>query len=411
MVSYVRNDELTRVCIVYPADPVGVIPGGIDTFIRGVLRWAPQDIRISVVGVTTEPGLRPVGQWTICDLGRLTCDFYPVISLEDPGGRSRIPLSVQFTLGLLLRRPMIDADVLEFHRLEPSLVYLRDKRPHDAVMHQNMKDLSNKQSDILWSRWPGFYFWLEARLIPRFSEIYCVREDAVAWYRTRYPAMKDRFSFLPTWYDPEIFFPAVREDRKELRAALRMELGLQDNSTVVITVGRLDAQKDPILMVKSFRILAQKHDSARLVFVGDGVLREQTEAFVHECGISGRVKFAGLQPTRRVADMLRASDIFVLSSAYEGMPMCILEALGAGIPVVTTDVGEVRKVVQPGKNGYIVSERTPEALANAMHQGLMEIVRLEGVPCTTAVATYVPERVLAPVYKNYRLLAGKKQSA
>ena len=402
-----KSGRPAKVCIIYPADPAGVIPGGVDTFIRGILRWVPADIEISLVGVTTEPNERPVGQWTVCDLGRAKFRFFPVIALTNPAGRSKVPLSLRFVLGLIRWRPQVDAGVLEFHRLEPSLLYLWDDRPRTAVVHQNMQDLSNKQSDILWRRFPGLFYWLEDRLIPRFSSVYAVREDAVAWYRERYPAFSEQFNFLPTWYDPEIFFPARADDEKDIRAVLRSEFGFTDDTTIVITVGRLDSQKDPILVAKAFQHLALHYNDIGLRWVGDGVLRENVEYFVQEARLSDCVKFAGLRPATEVAGMLRASDLFVLGSAYEGMPMCVLEALGSGLPVVTTDVGEVNKVVKSGQNGFVVGERTSNAIADAMVDAITALDHFRGDPCISAASNYVPEKVLAPVYENYRALAGK----
>lgn len=406
-----KDGAPTKVCIVYPADPAGVIPGGIDTFIRGILRWVPPDIELSLVGVTTEPNERPVGQWTTCDLGRARFRFFPVVALNNPAGRSKIPLSVRFTLGLVRRRPRIDADVLEFHRLEPSLVYLWDGRPQTAIVHQNMQNLANKQSDILWSHFPGFFFWLEDRLIPRFSSVYAVREDAVAWYQERYPVIADRFSFLPTWFDPEVYFPAAASAENNVRLALRREFGFPDDFTIAITVGRLDSQKDPMLVAESFRQLVRLHDDIGLVFVGDGTLREEVESYVREAGLADRVQFAGLRPAEQVAKMLRAADLFVLGSAYEGMPMCVLEALGSGLPVVTTDVGEVKKVVRHGYNGLVVGDRSPAAISGAMHDVITGLDRYRGEPCTSAASDYVPGMVLAPVYENYRVLAGRKNAS
>jgi glycosyltransferase involved in cell wall biosynthesis len=73
------------------------------------------------------------------------------------------------------------------------------------------------------------------------------------------------------------------------------------------------------------------------------------------------VLFAGLRTPAQVADLLRLSDCFALTSAYEGMPMCVLEALGCGIPVVSTRVGEIARVVRPGVTGELVAPRAPEA--------------------------------------------------
>lgn len=401
------NKDNTKVCIIYPADPVGVIPGGIDTFIRGILGWAPDDISVSLIGVTTDQSARPVGDWTECDLGRRTFNFFAAASLTNPEGRSYIPLSLRFTLGLIRNRPKITADILEFHRIEPSLLYLHDSRPKNAFVHQNMQVLNNPGSDILWSRMPGMYFWLQDKLIRQYSSVYAVREDAVEWYKDRYPLISDRFRFVPTWYDPEIFYPVDFDER----GALRREFGFESGSRVLVSVGRLDKQKDPLLLACAFHELLGQYPDAQLIYIGDGVLHEKLESFFEQAGISSRVTLAGLLPAADIARMLRAADLFVLSSAYEGMPMCVLEALGSGLPVVTTDVGEVRRVVIPGVNGEIVTERTCSAIAEAIKRTLDARDSFSGKPCTDAVQNYTPGCVLEPIYQNYRHLAGGSQQA
>ena len=85
----------THVRTFYPADPVGIVPGGVDTFIRGILKWAPADLEFSLVGMTTDVQSRPLGRWTRCSLGRCEFDFFPVVRVADAGQRSRVPQSVR----------------------------------------------------------------------------------------------------------------------------------------------------------------------------------------------------------------------------------------------------------------------------------------------------------------------------
>ena len=118
-----------------------------------------------------------------------------------------------------------------------------------------------------------------------------------------------------------------------------------------------------------------------------------------------RVVLAGLRPPREVADLLRLSECFVLTSAYEGMPMCVLEALGCGIPVVTTRVGEVGRVVLPGLNGEILEANAPQSLAQALESCLAQAASYRGAPCLAAVSEFVPKKVLQPVFDQYRRLA------
>jgi len=390
-----------KVCIIYPADPMGIIPGGIDTFIRGILRWSPEDIDISLVGVTTNPQERPVGQWTNCDVGRRKYKFFPVANLENPESRGRIPLSILFTAGLLRYRPKIDAGVFEFHRLEPMLVYLFDSRAKTAFVHQNMQVLNNPGSDIIWSKFPSLYFKIEDFLIRRLSKVYSVREDAVEMYKNKHPDIKDRFEFVPTWMDPDIFHPVDEESTKKMRQSMCRQWGFSKTDEVLVTVGRLDSQKDPILLA----LLLTKRVGVKLVYIGDGVLRQALVAELEKLGVAESVVLAGLMSAAQISDVLRASNLFVLSSAYEGMPMCVLEALGSGLPVVTTDVGEVKRVVLHNKNGEVVENRTATAISDAVDRTLNNINQYAGFPCTDAVKHYTPDHVLKPVYKNYRRLA------
>lgn len=394
---------MIEVAIIYQADPLGAIAGGIDSFIRGILRWAPEDINFSLVGVTTDINARAVGKWTVCAVGGKPYRFFPVAPYTDPSNRGRLPLVVRFVQGLLRYRPVRSADVLEFHRIEPSMAFFLDRRPKTVVIHQNMQDLYNKKSDIRWNKVPGLYFWLQDKLIPKFSSVYVVREDAVSWYKERYPGISGRFRFTPTWYDPEVFKPAA-VDRK---SAVRCRLNIKNDEELIVTVGRLDSQKDPLLLAKSMALVLERRPRARLVYVGDGILRGELERLVQSEGLEDKVSITGILAPEDVAEVVASSDVFALSSAYEGMPICVLEALGCGVPVVSTNVGEVCRVVKTGVNGYVVERREPEVLANGIISVLNDNEKYAGKPCVDAVADYRPQHVLAALYDNYRKLAGQ----
>ncbi|MGH8569573.1 MAG: glycosyltransferase family 4 protein, partial [Gammaproteobacteria bacterium] len=361
-----RKRDKVSACIVFPTDPIGLIPGGIDTFIRGLLRWAPGDIDMSLIGMTTDTTARPVGRWQGCSLSAHPFRFYPVLGEAQAGVRTRIPLSLRFTLALKAHRPRCEADVLEFHRIEPMLAYLFDGRPKNAFFHSGMAVVHDAATDVRWKHIPWLYFCLERFLIPRLSAAFAVREDTVVAYRARYPRLAEAINFIPTWMDPEVFYPAYAGDRQSLRESLLRETGISASNRVLIYVGRLDSSKDPLRLLKAFRALLAEGRDLALVLVGDGVLRGELQAFVRSHGLERRVALSGPRPQPRLADWLRAVDLFVLSSAYEGMPMSVLEALGSGLPVVTTDVGEVRRVVRPGVNGEIAGSRSVEDLARAM---------------------------------------------
>jgi len=385
---------MVRVRIFYQTDPAGAIPGGIDTFIRGMLKAAPPDVELSVVGLTTDPLARPVGRWTECTLDGRGVWFFPVGRLRNPRGRSRIPLSLQLTWGIARHFYACagGCDVLEFHRIEPALAFLRDARPKNVFVHQNMTDcLGSSASDVRWRWLPQLFFRLERAVLGAASSVFGVRADAVEAYRVRYPQLAERFRFIPTWMDPDLFYPARDPAPRAERT--------------VISVGRLDSQKNPLALVDGFALLARQRTDVRLMLIGDGVLRKEVEARIAAHGIGKRVVLAGLRPPREVAGLLRTSDVFALTSAYEGMPMCVLEALGCGIPVVSTRVGEVERVVKPGITGELVVDAAPESVAQALSKVLSRPQAYERQDCMAAVADYVPKKVLQPVFENYRRLA------
>jgi glycosyltransferase involved in cell wall biosynthesis len=391
----------------YPADPAGVVPGGVDTFLRGILKYAPDDLRFSLVGMTTDETARPCGRWTRCQLGQREFDFFPVVRVADAGQRSRIPLSVRYTAALLrygspLRRGF---DVMEFHRVEPALLFLNDARPKNAFFHQDMAVIRSDKADILWRHFPGLYFSIERRVVKNLSSAWCVRQEGAAALRSRFPEKADVIRFVPTWVDTEVFTLLGLDRRLALREKFADTFGLDTHASWVISVGRLDNQKNPELLLNAVAKLRAEGHNVQWLIVGDGMLRPLLTRLGTEAGLSASMKFLGLLPPARIAELLSASDVFALSSAYEGMPMALLEALGTGLPVACTDVGEVRLVVQPGINGAIAAAQDLASFSECLKDVVTNSQRLRGASAVQAIQPYQPATVLAPVYENYRLLA------
>jgi glycosyltransferase involved in cell wall biosynthesis len=142
----------------------------------------------------------------------------------------------------------------------------------------------------------------------------------------------------------------------------RRRLGARDDELLIGFVGRLVPQKAPDLLLEAFATLpARLH--AKLVLVGDGPLAGELHRKASALGIASQVHFAGDVPASL---MMPAFDLFCLSSRYEGMPYVLLEALSAGLPIVTTGVGGVTLCVEPDKNGLIVPPSNCSDLSAAL---------------------------------------------
>ena len=136
----------------------------------------------------------------------------------------------------------------------------------------------------------------------------------------------------------------------------------QDGRPVVGTVAALRLEKNLARLVRAFAV-ARAATSARLVIVGDGNERAGLERLVGETGLGGDVIFTGHMSDPRAA--LRNFDVFVLSSDTEQMPMSVLEAMASGLPLASTDVGDVRAVLS-AQNAKLIVPRDDAALAGAI---------------------------------------------
>lgn len=391
----------TKIALLYPCDPVEPFIGGIESFIRGIIANAPEDIDYYVVGASTNPDSRPVGRWSECKLDGKEFRFYPLFAVADKGRRSKIPATVRYEWAALQRMPDLSfIDAVESHRIEHLLFRLRYK-PFTLFLHQNMADLNNPKSDILWKSAPRLYRFLEKQLFKRRGHVYCVRQDAVADYKTLYPDRPAMFHFQPTWMDSRVFYPVATDVAANHRHQLCSEFGLNPDLPIAVAVGRIDTQKDPLLMAQALTKVHEWGHRLQLIWIGDGVLRTALLEFLKQLGIDRYFILAGLRESAYIADILRGSDFLLLSSAYEGMPIVVLEALACGRPVVSTRVGEVPRLIAEGVNGFLAEPDDVESLAEAVIRMLEHQQQCLGAPCLDVAAQYRADAVLSDVYRRY----------
>ena len=167
-----------------------------------------------------------------------------------------------------------------------------------------------------------------------------------------------KFSVIPYGFDLDA---RVRHD-DSTRARKRAEAGADDTAFLIGWAGRLTDVKRPLDLVRA----TAEVDRSVLVLAGDGELRMELEELTHELGMSDRVRLLGY-----VDDMgswYAAFDAFLLTSANEGAPVVAIEAQAAGVPVVATDAGGTRTVVDDGETGFIVNIGDIGALSDRLRR-------------------------------------------
>lgn len=147
------------------------------------------------------------------------------------------------------------------------------------------------------------------------------------------------------------------------RAAVRAELGVPEEATLLIAVGRLHPQKAFPDLLRAFAMTAAAHPDAHLCIAGEGRMRGEIDRLVASLGLADRVRILGLR--RDVPRLLAAADIYVSSAHWEGMPVATLEAMAAGLPIVATRVGDVARIVTEA-TGILVAPGDPGAIADAL---------------------------------------------
>lgn len=177
-------------------------------------------------------------------------------------------------------------------------------------------------------------------------------------------------------------------------SAVRAALNTPPEAIVLCCVGRLDEQKGIDILLEAASQL-QSEKQICIWLAGDGPQRPQLENQVRQLGLEAAVRFLGFRSD--VPELLKASDIFILPSRYEAMPMTVLEAMAAGLPTLVTDVGENASLVTDGVTGRIVPPQDPQALAGALSALIKDPVLCRGMgqAAQRKVQQYSAERMVA----------------
>lgn len=139
--------------------------------------------------------------------------------------------------------------------------------------------------------------------------------------------------------------------------------------------------------------------NVHLLIVGEGNLGNEVQAEIYRLKLQERVTMLGPLAQTELARLHRVCSVFVLSSAYEGLPLVVLEALASGTPVVTTNCGETPNLLS-AQSGVVCIERTPDAIADALRKILLHPEDYPADACVRAAEPYSARSVMGAVYSE-----------
>ncbi|NQT51562.1 glycosyltransferase, partial [bacterium] len=172
----------------------------------------------------------------------------------------------------------------------------------------------------------------------------------------------DKVTVIPNGVDTAVFHPGDR-------AAARQALGLSPDDTVLLSAGTLVEKKGFQHLIAGLG-MAPAPPAARFYIAGRGPFLPALEQAVARAGVADRVTLLGHLSLDAMVRWYQAADLFCFGSLREGCPNTIIEALACGTPVVTTPVGAVPDLVQPGQDGVVFPMSAPAAFARALAEAL-----------------------------------------
>jgi len=170
-----------------------------------------------------------------------------------------------------------------------------------------------------------------------------------------------RVAVIYNGIDTASFHAAIHDKQN-----VRRELGISSSDFVILMVARLDYLKDHATAVRTIQRVVAQRPQAKLVMVGEGPERAAIQQLVDTHQLHNNVKFFGLR--KDVARLLNAADLFLLTSISEGIPLTVIEAMLANLPVVATRVGGLSEVVIEGQTGFLAPAGDDAGLAEKVLQ-------------------------------------------
>jgi len=215
-----------------------------------------------------------------------------------------------------------------------------------------------------------------------------------------YGASPDRISVIPCGVNLELFQPIARD-------AARLKLGFSDEK-IVLFVGRIEPLKGIEQLLKALPHLPDTR-GLRLVIVGGDEHSQDEIKRLKELSRSLRiapsVTFLGLTKQDKLPYFYSAADVCVVPSYYESFGLVTLESLACGTPVIATDVGALRNIIQPGKTGYVVANNNPRNLAEKLSLLLAEPAEMKSpLAIRATVSRYVWPNIAEAVTETCRAI-------
>lgn len=384
-----ENQNELKVVFAYPTDPYVEIIGGMTRYFRILLQEAlRKSIRVKFVGVK-------IGSKKVTYPSDFK--FFPIVKGTD---KWWIYLMISF-----LRVPFMkleDDEIIHSGRLIFLLPYI--------LFHpKNIKILTSDQPRIVaFLRYPkliyyilsGIYGPIEYYMIKRVKAVIAAPHILNNYWKKHYPGLKDTFRediYASVGVDLDRFRILDGFKKKEIN-------GVNSKTKILLFVGRMARVKGIDFLIDSFVEVCKMNSDSVFVIVGRGNEERKLKAYANNTSVCDKILFLGEKRGRELVEAYNNADVLLIGSLDEGGPAVTREALACGIPVVSTDVGDSRDILNDPHIGLVVRERNPKLFAKAI--SVITAYDREQVKklCRERATNFSNERCFPPLFELYSRL-------
>jgi len=203
-----------------------------------------------------------------------------------------------------------------------------------------------------------FYRMLDLKAAGRVSGYIAVSEEVKQALIDEIGSIGDNVTVILNGVDLRRYVPEA--DKSEMRK----KLGLASESKIIAVVATFKEQKGHRFLIEAASSLGKNFPGLQILLIGDGELRGDLEKQTRDLALNETIKFLGIRED--IPDLLSVSDMFVLPSLWEGLPMALVEAMASGLPIVATEVSGSKQAIIPGKTGLLVPPGDVQELEKAI---------------------------------------------
>lgn len=394
-----------RLCVLHSFDPRGAKVGGLETFIRQMIEFLPDDFTFLMIGVDAVGDLE-LGKVTKISVRGKSIDFLPMLHYPESEAREAAKtigrsINFQFMRALVNRLPAVrrllkaSPTSVDLQRVEFAPFVRALGIPFVQMLHG--EGAPKLKMDSLLNKYRYVHVFAERAAMRACDRFFCVNPILTKRMQATYPAFAHKIGTLSTWVDTKTFRVTPFPPGDAFRVAF---------------AGRLDWFKVPPLMFKTIdRLRAKLGCPVEFHYMGTS----DAERFPEFALIRDATVLHGFKTAEGVAEVLGHVHAGILTSEMEGMPFSVLETLAVGRPVCAIHLPQLASVIRHGVSGTLVA-RDPDSdvMAENLAEAFMKVreamiagrITPEGVQ--SQVADLTPERQLAICYRTHRELQDQR---